>query len=159
MTNDDNKSLVFEYFRMIKEKDIDGLLGLFSYDAAIYEPFSKLSTAVAGSGFRERTTMEAFFQVSAMIIEGLEYDITLQGEIEVGEEYTISSSSSKSNNNITRKDQKSSIITALVRFKRGRSASAIFAFETINYPTSNGREERRGQVTKIKNLRIEFLSV
>lgn len=78
----------------------------------------------------------------------------------------VSSSSSSSgggggdenDNNTTRKDQRNSMITALIRFERSGSPSAIFVFGTINYPTSdiitsNGKEEGRRRATKIKNLR------
>lgn len=161
MTNG-GKSLVFEYFRLINEKDVDGLLGLFTDDAVIYEPFSKLSTA--GDGIKDRTAMKAFFQVAVMANEGLEYSITSQEPREVNEEYTISSSICNNSKKIV-KAQNSSAITALVRFERGRSTYARFIFETVKFPVSDiltcneGRGEKRTHETrKIKNLCIEFLN-
>lgn len=35
------RDIVFEYFRRIRDKDVSGLLDLFTDDAVIYEPFSK----------------------------------------------------------------------------------------------------------------------
>lgn len=161
--NNDGKSLVFEYFRLIKEKDVDGLLDLFTDDAVIYEPFSKLSTA--GDGIRDRISMKAFFQVVVMANEGLEYSIASQEPREVDEEYTISNSSNCNNSKKMVKAQNSSAITALVRFERGRSAYARFIFETVKCPASDiltcneGRGEKRTHETrKIKNLCIEFLN-
>ena len=161
MTNDD-KSLVFEYFRSIKEKDIDSLLDLFTEDAVIYEPFSKLSTA--GDGLRDRTAMRAFFQVAAMASDGLEYNITSQESRQVDEEYTINRNNCNNNSRNIGKARNSSAITALVRFERGSSANARFIFETVNCPASNtltrnkGGDERTRETRKIKNLRIEFLN-
>jgi ketosteroid isomerase-like protein len=37
-----DEDLVREYFRLIKAKDMYGLPDLFTEDAVIYEPFSKL---------------------------------------------------------------------------------------------------------------------
>jgi ketosteroid isomerase-like protein len=36
-----DEEIVHEYFRLIKTKDMYGLLDLFTDDAVIYEPFSK----------------------------------------------------------------------------------------------------------------------
>jgi len=38
---------VFEYFELIKNKDIERLMNLFSPDAIVYEPFSKLREGVS----------------------------------------------------------------------------------------------------------------
>ena len=38
---DDNHQIVSDYFRLIHEKDIHGLLTMFTDDCVIYEPFSK----------------------------------------------------------------------------------------------------------------------
>lgn len=163
MTNDD-KSLVFDYFRLIKEKDIDGLLDLFTDDAVLYEPFSKLSTV--GDGLRDRNAMKAFFQVAVMANDGLEYSITSKKAREVDEEYTINRNDINNSKNINNvgKAQNSSVITALVRFERGRSANARFIFETVKCSAPNilkcnqWRGERTHETRKIKNLRIEFLN-
>ena len=43
-----NKSIVYEYFRLIKNKDIDGLLSLFADDAEVREPFSNIIGGLQG---------------------------------------------------------------------------------------------------------------
>ena len=45
-----NESIVYEYFRLIKNKDINGVLDLFADDAIIYEPFSKVDEGLKGKG-------------------------------------------------------------------------------------------------------------
>ncbi len=43
-----NEEIVYEYFRRIKKKDIDGVLDLFANDAIIYEPFSNIEGGLKG---------------------------------------------------------------------------------------------------------------
>jgi len=154
---DDEEFLVLEYFRLIKENNIDGLLNLFTNDAVIYEPFSRLS-AEGGEGLRDRTAMKAFLQVSAMANDGLQLSIILQESRQVKQEHSIGY-------NIDRlKAENSSTITALVRFKREKSAIARFVFEAVKCPVSNilTQNEEGGKNTlktwKIKSLNIEFLN-
>ena len=45
---DNDTDIVFEYFQLIKNKDIGRLMNLFSPDAIVYEPFSKLRGGVSG---------------------------------------------------------------------------------------------------------------
>lgn len=40
--------MVFDYFRLIERKDIEGLLRLFADDAIVYEPFSKEKAGLKG---------------------------------------------------------------------------------------------------------------
>ena len=42
-----SKPAMFEYFELIKNKDIEPLRNLFSPDAIVYEPFSKLREGVS----------------------------------------------------------------------------------------------------------------
>lgn len=154
MINDDN-SLVLEYFRLIKEKDIDGLLDLFTDDAVIYEPFSKLGTR--NEGLRNRTAIRAFFEVAVMANDGLKHNITLQEE-KVNEVYAMYRSN---NTNNAGKAQNRSIINALVRFEKGRSSDAKFTFEIVKCPTSdilmyNVEDKCMYETSKIRSLRIEF---
>ena len=43
-----DEDIVHEYFRLIKAKDMYRLLDLFTYDAVIYEPFSRLEDGEGG---------------------------------------------------------------------------------------------------------------
>lgn len=49
MLYDNDEDIVFEYFELVKNNDIERLMNLFSPDAIVYEPFSKLSGGEAAS--------------------------------------------------------------------------------------------------------------
>jgi hypothetical protein len=71
-TNDDYHHIVSDYFRLIKEKDMDGLLNLFADDCVIYEPFSKVSSLYNSDGepkksfLKGKSEIESFLQIIMM---------------------------------------------------------------------------------------------
>jgi len=66
--------LVQEYFKRIKSRDLRGLLNLFSDDAVIHEPFSKLKY-ISG-----KSEIESFFRTVIMANEGVQYEIRIEKE-------------------------------------------------------------------------------
>lgn len=103
----DNKSIVYEYFRLIKNKDINGLLSLFTDDAIVNEPFSNISGGIQG-----KSAIKSFLEVALLANSGLTHSIAIEKPL-------------CSNNNINDK------ITALVTFQRGDSIRARFTFELV----------------------------
>jgi len=140
-----DRDIVFEYFRRIKDKDIPGLLDLFTDDAVVYEPFSK-SEDIQGetTGLHGKQRIEPFLGVVVMANEGVEGNITIDKIYEKMDD---------SNN-------KSTEISAIVTFERGDKITARFTFELISPATSNSNNSKNTNQSekKIKNLHIQFAS-
>jgi ketosteroid isomerase-like protein len=137
------KDIVFEYFRRIRNKDVSGLLDLFTDDAVIYEPFSK-SEDIQGetTGLHGKQRIEPFLGVVVMANEGVEGNITIEKIYEKMDD---------SNN-------KSTEISAIVTFERGDKITARFTFELISPTTSNSNNSKNTnqREKKIKSLHIQF---
>lgn len=140
------RDIVFEYFRRIRDKDVSGLLDLFTDDAVIYEPFSK-SEDIQGktTGLHGKQGIEPFLGVVVMANEGIEGNITIDKIYE----------------KIDDSNNKSTEVSAFVTFERGDRITARFTFELIspvtnisnnseNYINTNQNEK------KIKSLLIQF---
>jgi ketosteroid isomerase-like protein len=56
-----NEGIVFEYFKLVKNKDIESLMELFAPDAIVYEPFSKIT-----GGLKGKRAIESFLRVAIM---------------------------------------------------------------------------------------------
>ena len=135
------RDIVFEYFSRIREKDVSGLLDLFTDDAVIYEPFSK-SEAIQGkttTGLHGKLSIEPFLGVVVMANEGVEGNITIDRIYE-----KIDDSNSKSTE-----------ISANVTFERGDRIAARFTFELISPATNNNINTNQNE-KKIKSLHIQF---
>ncbi len=121
-------AIIHEYFKSIKNNDINKLLGLFADDAIIYEPFSKTGDS---EGLQGKAAIESFLNVAIMANSGLNHQIEI-----------IKSDSNVRNN----KDQ----IIANVTFERGGKVKAKFIFE-FRPESYNSRKQK-----KIQSLRIQF---
>ena len=99
-----NRSIVYEYFGLIKNKDINRLLDLFADDATIYEPFSNIH-----GGIQWKTVIKAFLEIALMASDGLQYEIRFEQQHE-----KKPGSSNKSDNSYNDNQ-----VTALVTFARG----------------------------------------
>lgn len=138
------KDIIFEYFRRIRDKDISGLLDLFTDDAVIYEPFSK-SENIQGKttiGLLGKQGIEPFLRVVVMANEGLEYNITID---------KIYEKMDNSNNKTTE-------ISAIITFERGDRITARFTFELICPATGSSKNNinpNQNEI-KIKTLNIQF---
>jgi ketosteroid isomerase-like protein len=56
-----NEGIVFEYFKLVKNKDIESLMELLAPDAIVYEPFSKIT-----GGLKGKRAIESFLRVAIM---------------------------------------------------------------------------------------------
>jgi ketosteroid isomerase-like protein len=129
LSNDD---IVEEYFRGLKNKDIDILLDLFTEDAIIHEPFSKLDRG--RTVLRGKSTIESFLKVAMMASDGLKHEI----EFEKPE---------------LRQDSHSDQVICYVTFERGGKTRARFTFELGSEQNYNAHRQK-----KILALRIEFIA-
>jgi hypothetical protein len=77
---DDNHQIVSDYFRLIAEKDMHGLLNLFTDDCIVYEPFSRRLPSHSNNGIEKsclkgKSEIESFFNIVMMASDGLQYEI------------------------------------------------------------------------------------
>ena len=154
LLNDYDKDIVFEYFRLIKNKDIEHLLDLFAYDAVVYEPFSKLA-----GGLRGRSAIESFLKVAIMANDALKHDIIIEKKPHTT---TIDDNSANKDDNKVScgKSNSNKSIAALVTFERGDSATARFTFElNPDDEDSNNSSDRffNSKQKMIKTLHIQFI--
>jgi hypothetical protein len=73
MLYDNDEDIVFEYFELVKNNDIERLMNLFSPDAIVYEPFGKLSGGVSG-----KQAIESFLRIMIMANNELQYRIVIE---------------------------------------------------------------------------------
>jgi hypothetical protein len=103
------KDIIIQYFKCIDNKDVDGALELFDYDAIVYEPFSNV-----GNGLRGRHSIEPFLKVAMMANSNFKRAI-----------------------DIDQKQNKSDRVTALVNFEKGDKTKGKFTFEFTQEQPSN----------------------
>jgi hypothetical protein len=137
------EDIVFEYFKLVKNKDIDNLMELFVPDAIVNEPFSKIK-----GGLRGRIAIESFLRVAIMANDMLQHRIVLERDANLNEP----KSDYKGNNSNT------NLITALVKFEKGDSVRARFTFELASGNSGSNNGATAGQkYNRIKTLQIQFL--
>ena len=95
-----DEQIVARYFRCMDNKDLDGILELFDYDAELYEPFSNIT-----GGLKGRSSMESFFKVAMMANSNLRRTIKIE------------------------KTNKPNTIIALVTFEKGDKVKGKLTFE------------------------------
>ena len=98
------EEIVARYFRYMDNKDLDGILDLFDYDAVVYEPFSKVEE------LHGRSAIEPFFKVAMMANNELRRTIKIE-------------KAKKADNN--------NEITALTTFEKGDKVKGRFTFEFV----------------------------
>jgi ketosteroid isomerase-like protein len=124
-----NNRIVYEYFRLIRKKDVNTLLSLFADDAIVYEPFSNID-----GGLKGKDSIKPFLDVVMMANDGMRHEIE-----------SVKASDNKE------KDEK----VALVTFERGEKVQARYTFEL----TSKQKQyEYTDEGKKIRTLHIEFIS-
>ncbi len=132
-----NESIVYEYFRQIKNKDINGMLNLFSDDAIIYEPFSNIE-----GGLQGKSAIKPFFDVVLMANDGLQHKI----EFVKGQD---------GSNNENKEDNNQ--VTALVTFEKGGKVQGQFTFELRSEEEEQYSYRDDDRAKKIQTLHIEFI--
>jgi hypothetical protein len=95
------EDVVYRYFKLISDKDLEGILDLFDDDATIYEPFSKTE------GLHGRASIEPFLKVAMMANSNMRRKIQIS-KPEIG--------------------QPADQLTALVTFEKGDKTKARFTF-------------------------------
>lgn len=95
-----SEGLVFQFFKCIEKKEMEGLLNLFDNDAIVYEPFSRVE------GLHGISAIEPFLRVAMMANSNMRRKIELE-----------------------RHSSDASRVTALVTFERGDRARGRFTFE------------------------------
>ena len=98
------EEIVARYFRYMDNKDLDGMLDLFDYEAVVYEPFSKVEE------LHGRSAIEPFFKVAMMANNELRRTIKIE-------------KAKKADNN--------NEITALTTFEKGDKVKGRLTFEFI----------------------------
>lgn len=140
-----DKDIVFEYFRLIKNKDIANLMDLFASDAIVYEPFSKIT-----GGLKGKRAIESFLRIAVMANDTLQHQIVIEKESDTNEHKPYRTEMDSKNDNDVSCNTK--VITALVRFEKGDSLKARFIFELTSDNITASRKYNR-----IKTLHIQFL--
>jgi hypothetical protein len=135
-----NKEIVSQYFRLLQNKDIDGLKDLFWSDATVYEPFSKLE-----HGLRGWSQIEPFLKVAIMANESLSNKIAFEESRRIKNKDLNDEEKNTSDSN-------NDIVEALVTFQKDNVIKAKFRFELSNQANTVDDSERK----KIKALRIQF---
>jgi hypothetical protein len=120
---------IYEYFRLIKNKDINKLLDLFTDDAIIYEPFSNVH-----GGLRGRSAIRPFLEIAFMANDGLQHKIEIEQKKQQQQQ-----------SNTDKEDQ----VTAVVTFQRGEIIQARFTFQL--------EKTIKHSINKIRSLHIEFI--
>jgi ketosteroid isomerase-like protein len=106
------EEIVVRYFRYMDNKDLDGILDLFDYEAVVCEPFSKVEE------LHGRSAIEPFFKVAMMANSDLRRTIKIEK---------------------TKKADNNNEITALTTFEKGDKVKGRFKFEFIE---DDSREKR-----------------
>jgi SnoaL-like protein len=96
------ETVVRDYFNKLASGDIDRLLKMFTDNAAVHEPFSKLKT------LNGRAEIESFLKVVVMANEGMHQELVIE---KAGERVPENQ------------------ITAIVTFQKGSSIKCRFIFE------------------------------
>ena len=74
----DDQDIILKYFRLIDEKNMPGLLSLFTEDCTVYEPLGKGLQSNEERGKRPlkgRNEIESFFYVVMVATDGLKHGI------------------------------------------------------------------------------------
>lgn len=101
-----NEEMVTLYFKFIENKDVEGILELFDYNATVYEPFSK------SKGLQGKSAIEPFLRVAMMANSKMKRTIEIQKPA-------------------NKKADPNKIVT-LITFEKGDSAKGRFTFEFTN---------------------------
>jgi ketosteroid isomerase-like protein len=129
----DDQHIVLKYFQLIDEKDMPGLLNLFSEDCMIYEPISRGPPSNEGKDkkpLKGRNEIESFFHVVMMASDGLKHDI----------DFACSSFEHKSEAGGAISSNPSSVLPAVVTFysnEAGNKLKQKFVFHIVTEQNHN----------------------
>ena len=156
--NDNNRRIVSDYFHLINEKDMQGLLNLFADDCVIYEPLGK--GTLLHNNLREKihlkgkSEIESFFNIVMMASDGFQYQIEFIDE-PIDMDYNQPSGIFDSTS--------SSIVSVLATFygnKEGHGLKEWLTFQVAsrkNYDCTHTQDNDYSNKNKeIKTLWIQF---
>ena len=156
--DDNNRRIVSDYFHLINEKDMQGLLNLFADDCVIYEPLGK--GTLLNNDLREKiqlkgkSEIESFFNIVMMASDGFQYQIEFIDE-PINMDYNQPSDVFDSTS--------SSIVSVLATFygnKEGHGLKEWLTFHVVsrkNYDSANTQDNDYSNNNKeIKTLWIQF---
>jgi hypothetical protein len=134
-----NEQMVYDYFRLIDKKDLDGLLELFADDATVYEPFSQVE-----DGLKGKAAIRDFLHITIMADAGTKRTVEFVNGAHIGR---------------TEKDIEMDEIAALVTFQGDGTLRGKFNFKFVI--VVEVIEDRDGvsmlfPSKKIKELRIQI---
>lgn len=132
-----DKTIVSQYFKLLQNKDIEGLKNLFWSDAIVYEPFSKLE-----QGLRGWTQIEPFLKVAMMASESLSSRVAF-------EESDLPHHEADETDNYSNYH----IVETFVTFQKDNIVKATFRFELSNHDNIIDNSDQK----KIKALYIQFI--
>ena len=145
---------MFECFRLIKNKDIERLMDLFSSDAIIHEPFSKLR-----EGLKGEQTIESFLKIVIMANDALRSRIIIEDSFDIRNRLNVDDDENQnykinSYNSFNRK-----VISDLVIFEKGDTLKARFTFELNSYDNNYdyNNHDINSKFSKITALHIQFI--
>ena len=132
-----NEQMVYDYFKLIDKKDLEGLMRLFAEDTIVYEPFSKEE-----AGLRGKAAIRDFLRITIMASAGADRVIEFAGDVGKTEQ------------------RETNEITALVTFNGDGALKGRFNFRFVI--EIEVLEDNRGfsmtlPSKKIKELRIRII--
>ena len=108
------EDIIYQYFRCIDNKDVQGALELFDYDAVVKEPFSNMAE------LKGKSAIEPFLKVALMANSNLKRNIRIEKNAKHPSE-----------------------ITALITFEKGDTMKGKFTFEFTSSHASTGEKKIR----------------
>jgi hypothetical protein len=155
--DDNNRRIVSDYFHLINEKDMQGLLNLFADDCVIYEPLGK--GTLLHNDLREKiqlkgkSEIESFFNIVMMASDGFQYQIEfIDKPINMGYNQPIDIFDSTSSSIV-------SVLATFYRNKEGHGLKEWLTFHVVsrkNYDSANTQDNDYSNNNKIKTLWIQF---
>jgi hypothetical protein len=106
-----NEEIIYQYFKCIENKDLQGALELFDYDAVVQEPFSSVAE------LKGKSAIEPFLKVALMANSNLKRKIKIE--------------KNPSNPNE---------ITAMITFEKGDTMKGRFTFAFTSNHTSSEKK-------------------
>jgi hypothetical protein len=128
-------------------------MNLFSSDAIIYEPFSKLSGGISG-----RQAIESFLRIVIMANNKLLYRIVIENISDIKNRSNVDDNHDHKNKNKCSNCFDVKVVNARVTFEKGDSLKARFAFGlSCNNENNNDNNYINSKYSMIRSLHIQFI--
>ncbi len=127
-------------------------MNLFSSDAIIYEPFSKLS-----GGISDRLAIESFLRIVIMANDEMHYHIVIENISDIENRSNVDGNHNHENKNNCSSCFSMKIVNALVTFEKGDSLKARFTFGLTCDNDDNSNNYTNSKYNTIRSLHIQFI--